>query len=954
MNLHLQRRILLSLAFFASSLSVDSISYAASSVFWASDPIRPGETAMLIGEGFGDKPTVEIAKLTDGTTRAPSFKMLSWPGQGHTAEELQPNDTSVKFVIPSSLPPGIYTYRITAQSGSCVGLLNRPTVWWAQGDLGTTATPGGWLRLFGKCLSSPSAQMERSGVKRSTILLQGPRTLTLAADADCYTARASLPKDLPVGDYRVYLHSGFGGDQGWSEGLPITIRRPTPWPTTIFNVRDFGADGTGAKDDTAAVQSALAKAQSSGGGVVYFPRGRYQITETLTVPRLTTLRGEERELVCLLWPDIQKPPDALVKGTNSFAIEDVTLYSSNHRHIIVGDLGDRPEAGHVFLRRVRVRADAYRGHLKAEEVDARFRAAQSIGGGDTVRLGGENIEITGCDFYGSGRALFLSRVRGGLVSDNSFYNGRWGWYCISGSDGLIFEKNNIIGGDLMATGGGLNCLDGSVSSQKVYYAHNHLRLMHGWDREAMTSDAGGEVYFGKIGRADGTTLILPAAPSWGRDWKGGAVFILEGKGAGQFRRVVSTHDATVELDRPWAAAPDDTSVVSVTMFQGYYLLVGNDFTDTGAMQFYGTSIECIVAENEGTRMQGFRGLGLWYHGYQPSWYCQFLDNHIREGNYYHWSSAEDSYVEVYGAVRPPLKGPLCRGAVLRRNTLDNNAHIQIGGVCQDVVAEGNSVEHSAIGTFVSGQSTNILLRNNHYSDVKQKSVDEASLRRMAEERGKMFFGRKEPVATWSFDAMQGTRFPDISGNGFHATVNGGVKAAPDGVRGQAVSFDGTGYLKVGDPFVFNAPDLTISFWIKPSVVTGRRGLISKRYNGAEAPFVVNQSAATVGFEATQENGPWTFNFQGPAVLKLNEWTHIAIVVRQGEGVAIYANGQKVAEKKNDTKRALNNEPLILGREAWGGDPPKGETPGFFIGLMDEVKIWTRTLTPEEIRAESTR
>ena len=42
------------------------------------------------------------------------------------------------------------------------------------------------------------------------------------------------------------------------------------------------------------------------------------------------------------------------------------------------------------------------------------------------------------------------------------------------------------------------------------------------------------------------------------------------------------------------------------------------------------------------------------------------------------------------------------------------------------------------------------------------------------------------------------------------------------------------------------------------------------------------------------------------------------------------------------------------REAWGGDPPKGDTPGFYNGLLDEVKVWARALTADEMRAESDR
>ena len=63
-----------------------------------------------------------------------------------------------------------------------------------------------------------------------------------------------------------------------------------------------------------------------------------------------------------------KPPEALVRGTNSFGIEDLTIYAKDHQHVIASDLGDKPDAGDVFVRRVLVRADVYRGHPSQDEV----------------------------------------------------------------------------------------------------------------------------------------------------------------------------------------------------------------------------------------------------------------------------------------------------------------------------------------------------------------------------------------------------------------------------------------------------------------------------------------------------------------------------------------------------------------------------------------------------------
>ncbi|WP_281278600.1 glycosyl hydrolase family 28-related protein [Streptomyces tateyamensis] len=44
-----------------------------------------------------------------------------------------------------------------------------------------------------------------------------------------------------------------------------------------FNVRDYGAKGDGAADDTVAVQAALDAAVAGGGGTVYFPAGQYLV-----------------------------------------------------------------------------------------------------------------------------------------------------------------------------------------------------------------------------------------------------------------------------------------------------------------------------------------------------------------------------------------------------------------------------------------------------------------------------------------------------------------------------------------------------------------------------------------------------------------------------------------------------------------------------------------------------
>ncbi|MBI2300208.1 MAG: hypothetical protein HYU66_14895 [Armatimonadetes bacterium] len=921
---------------------------AAPTVFWASDPVRPGESVLVFGDGFGTAPGLALTRLADGPAGTPAERAVAWPKVIAEPKPFDACDSSLRFTLPASSKPGVFAFRLTAGGGSTVGLLNRPVVWWLQGDRGTTASPGGWLRLFGRNLGWP-----RDAGLTTTLLLTGPSTVRLEAAADVWSARAPIPAEVPPGDYRVRLHNGAGGGLAWSIALTVTIARPEPWPAKVYNARDLGAAGDGAADDTAALQSALDRAGEAGGGVVLLPRGRYRFSDTLRISRFVTLRGEGRDLACLALADLAKPPEALIRGTDHFAVEDLTLYAGYHRHLVVGDLGDRPDAGHVRLRRLTIRADSYRGHLEPKDVDERFRATAGEVGGDSLRLGGPNVEIGDCDVYGTGRALYLSRVKSGWVHDNHFYNGRWGWYCISGSDGLIFERNHLQGADLMSTGGGLNCLDGSTFSQNVYYAGNDLSLMHGWDREAMTSDAGGGPYIGQVSACDGTSLTLAAEVKWGSDWSGAGVFVLDGKGAGQARRVAKADGQRVTLDRPLDVPLDGTSELSITQFQGHYMILDNHFTDCGAMQFFGTAIENVVAGNVGVRMSSMHAWALWYYGFQPVFYCQFLGNRLSE-SYYHWTSADNSFIGLSGYAHEGYDGPLNLGGVIRGNQLADNAMIRVQGHVRDALIEGNAIRDADEGIYVSPGCPRISLRDNRFERVTLPLATEEARRKLMAERMRRYSGKLEPIAQWDFEQLRDGRFADASGNGFAAQVEGGAKPVADGRHGQGVALDGTGYLRVNETFAFNVPDVTIALWVKPAVLTGRRGLVSKRLGGAGCPFVVNQTGATVGFEAADDEGKWPFNFQSPAALRAGEWAHVTVVVKQAEGIRIYVDGKQVAEKLQPGGRSSNDQPLILGREAWGGDPPQGDTPGFFVGAMDEVRIWGRALSAEEVAGEAGR
>jgi hypothetical protein len=59
----------------------------------------------------------------------------------------------------------------------------------------------------------------------------------------------------------------------------------------IFNVKEFGATGDGTTDDTDAIQAAIGAAHTANGGVVFFPPGRYLVTNPDPNPEKRALQG---------------------------------------------------------------------------------------------------------------------------------------------------------------------------------------------------------------------------------------------------------------------------------------------------------------------------------------------------------------------------------------------------------------------------------------------------------------------------------------------------------------------------------------------------------------------------------------------------------------------------------------------------------------------------------------
>jgi len=690
---------------------------AAPAVYWMNDPVSANDTVVVSGSDLSRVQSVEIARLADDDKTA--------AGKPVNVPTLQANPLSVKFILPSDLPDGVYQWRIDNGRSAMSGLLNAPTVYWFQGDLGSAASPGGWVRVMGRNIArTKQAQIEWTSPGRAARKVK-------ASDPGLWDASFPVPADLEPGRWSLTLANGHGGARA-QRALGTIEVRPCPLPpSTLVNIRDFGAKGDGGADDSEAFQKAF-QAARGGGATVFLPRGNYLMTRTLEIPEGVTLSGESRENTFLTWADTETPPPALIDGFANFTLQNLTIVAGRHFHVIHGGFprADGAEDGeNIVLRNLRIRAQAFQGHLNPADQAKRQQDILDFAkdGVDSIGLAGRNLVVENCDVVGSSRALFLLRPRFARIQENSLTNGRQGWYSISGPDGVIFENNEISGADLESAGGGVNTMFARVAySVNVLVKNNRFRRLSGWDGEALTTDGPGGFYFGRVSALDDTTLAMrdqPADRSDYPDWRGAGAFVMYGAGTGEWARVTSRDGQYVRLDHPLPTPPDDTSLVAIVPLQGRHLILNNDFEDaTFAVQLFGTALENVIANNRSSRTEGFFVKALDYQHVQPSWRNQLLGNEIRE-----IGLSGSASISVWGHIKDaPQSLAMNLMTIVRNNRLASQSRIELRGqapypsLVSNPVVEHNVVGAPVVRAIVQGEGVlNAVIRSNTASDPTQ-------------------------------------------------------------------------------------------------------------------------------------------------------------------------------------------------------------------------------------------
>src|SRR3569623_1599410 len=114
-----------------------------------------------------------------------------------------------------------------------------------------------------------------------------------------------------------------------------TVSACTPTSSPRVNVKDFCAVGDGITDDTAAIVNAINS--FTGGGVVYFPPGKYKVSSTITLKPNLTLLGESKETTVLLASNNNQVFFSLVFSVRTDAnvkISGIQLNANTHTSVV--------------------------------------------------------------------------------------------------------------------------------------------------------------------------------------------------------------------------------------------------------------------------------------------------------------------------------------------------------------------------------------------------------------------------------------------------------------------------------------------------------------------------------------------------------------------------------------------------------------------------------------------
>jgi hypothetical protein len=657
--------------------------YTSNLAFWTSHETSPGQSILLAGAFTDAIKTARLAFIPTGT--------VDWEtlvrGSTTVVSTTQQGTTGLSFIVPRSLPAGVYGFEIEDPSAPPIrGLANVPSLNWAIGvpptrdptqalqhqvyDCGVE--PGGTLRLFGKNFTALNQVVLQSS--------SGTAYTLTPSKMDSNSITAPVPSTLAQGTYNVWIGSS-PWDATSSPAGQINVYLPLS--RTVLNFSCSNMVGDGVTDNTRSLQSCLdryAPVSSKEVAYITIPAGTFVLTTGVTGYPFEVLVGVSPTMSNFIGQPEGKPPTTWFNIPNYFGLVNLSLQAPANPNLLLSSgttTGNPLTSGHLFFDNVNFDST----------VDA------SNGAESMFALAGPDIQVYNSYFLSNSNQVFdINFGDGGIVSGNHMVLNNWTGLGITDSQNIIFEGNltdsqNTPGeGNAGHSGGsGLSISRGnsqfgqSALSRDIYIGYNTFQNMGSNDQQVITNDGDGGAYYGPVTSSTANTVTLADDPAW--NWMGttnpeaAVIAIVAGKGVGQYSFLKNYSGRTINLETPWKVLPDGTSVVVISQYELNMTIANNTITNTlGASIVLADALEGLIEGNllinsgAGVLVSAFGPYGG-PAAYGPVMDTDVLRNTIAKGaGTFIWNSVNTN---IAGIGIQDLPGCLESGLLIRGNVVSS-------------------------------------------------------------------------------------------------------------------------------------------------------------------------------------------------------------------------------------------------------------------------------------------
>lgn len=200
-----------------------------------------------------------------------------------------------------------------------------------------------------------------------------------------------------------------------------------------------------------------------------------------------------------------------------------------------------------------------------------------------------------------------------------------------------------------------------------------------------------------------------------------------------------------------------------------------------------------------------------------------------------------------------------------------------------------------------------------------------------------------PIIALGFEEASGITAVDSSGWGNAGVISGATRVA--GRYGNGLQFDGVDdWVTVLDAVSLDlTSNMTLEAWVRPSALSGWRTILMKEtLDGLAYALYANDNNPWPAAYVRRTGATASDGASGTAALALNTWSHLAATY-DGTTLRLFLNGVEVRAVAANGSIVTSASALHIGGNAIWAE--------FFTGLIDEVRIYNRSLTATEIQAD---